>query len=92
MSNTNLVNDHEDSLTDFLSKYANSVFNKRFTQNNKNNIKSKWIDRNCILAKDNLKQAKINFNEVTSDENRHTYIKAKNKYNNAKKKEPGENL
>ena len=50
-------------------------------------VKTTQLDRSKMhFKKRKLKHAKNVFNEVNSDENRNIYIKAKNKYNNARKK------
>ena len=73
--------------SNYLSVHAINVFYKRFKQTNKNKNRPRyWTDNSCVKAKLEFKKARNELNNNNSDENRKLFIKAKNRYNNTRKR------
>ena len=81
------TDDQVEILSNFLSKHAKTVFNKKIKQNDKiNNRPRYWMDNSCVAAKSDYKKARNELNKNNSSENRKIFIKAKNRYQNTRKR------
>ena len=81
MSHSDCVENYVDFLTNFLEENAKAVFGKRVHVNCRYNPLPKWFNEACIIAKQNFNIARTEFSKQNTED-----IKARNKYNNTRKR------